>query len=184
MLSLRGRRAEASKNLDCFAALAVTKLNTPFHFISKESTMKIQKTLVALSLGCLLSFTAFADDKVPADAISFSKLLSSLHNAGYNVVLKVEFDDGVYKANVIDPQGRQIKVSIEPTSGEVIKPKSETNQLSMMDAVKKVENAGYHNFYKITSGHDKYEIKALDKDNKKVAIEVDTKTGKISKDMF
>lgn len=144
----------------------------------------IKKTLLALSLGCMLSFSAFADDKVPSDVMPFSKLLTSLHSAGYNVVLKVEFDDGVYKANVIDAQGRQIKVTIAPASGEVIKPKGDGNQLTMMEAVKKAEAAGFHDFSKVTCGHDKYEIKALDKDNKKVSIDVDTKSGKISKDMF
>ena len=148
--------------------------------------MKIQQTFAAIGLGCALALSgaAMADDTIPTDTLQFSKLLQNLQSSGYNVVLKVEFDDGMYKANVIDSQGKQIKVQIAPTSGEVTKPKNETTQLTMMDAVKKAEQAGYHNFYKITSGHDKYEIKAMNKENKKVSIEVDTKTGKISKDMF
>lgn len=130
---------------------------------------------------------AFADDdknKMPEDTVQMSKLIENLQTNGYNVILKVEFDDGQYRANVIDTQGKPLRLEIAPSTGEILKPKQEETVLSILDAAKKVEDAGYHNIYKISTHKDKVEIKAFDTENKKVTLDVNAKTGEISKELF
>jgi len=151
--------------------------------------MKLMNTLMAAGFAAAVMLAApatFATEKtnMPTDAVQMSKLLENLHAAGYNVILKVEFDNGQYRANVIDLQGKPIRLEIAPTTGEILKPKTEGTVLSILEAAKKAEEAGYHNIYKISASRDKVEIKAFNKDNKKVSLDINTKTGAISKELF
>lgn len=151
--------------------------------------MKLANTLKAAGFAAAFMITApvaFAAQQstVPNDALPMSKLLENLHQAGYNVILRVEFDNGQYRANVIDLQGKPLRVEIAPTTGEILKPKNEGVNLSLLEAAKKAEEAGYHGIYKITATQGKVEISAYNKDNKKVTFDINSKTGEISKEMF
>lgn len=150
--------------------------------------MKLVNTLMAAGFAAavMMAPTAFAAEPTTpsTDTVQMSKLLENLHAAGYNVILKVELDNGQYRANVIDLQGKPLRIEIAPTTGEILKPKAEGTVLSLFDAAKKAEEAGYHNIYKITATQGKVEIKAFNKDNKKVTFDINTKTGQISKETF
>ncbi len=54
------------------------------------------------------------------------------------------------------------------------------SQITLLDAVKKAEAEGYHDFYKVEFEKNKYEIKALDKSGKKIELKIDANTGTIS----
>ncbi|MCE7033041.1 PepSY domain-containing protein [Lysobacter sp. GX 14042] len=43
-----------------------------------------------------------------------------LDAAGYTRVRDVEFDDGLWEAEAVDPQGRKVELKLDPESGEVI----------------------------------------------------------------
>ena len=45
---------------------------------------------------------------------------AKLAAAGYTRVHDVEMDDGVWKADATDPQGRKVEVRLDPATGEVI----------------------------------------------------------------
>lgn len=150
--------------------------------------MKVQ-LLSSLILGATLAMSApivMADTTTIAStgAIPMSKILTNLQEKGYAIVLKIELEDGSYKAKVIDSKGKELKINITPQTGEIIRPKAQTARLTMAEAVKKAEEAGYKNIYKVSSSSNEYELKGFDKDNKKVSVNVDATTGKINKEWF
>lgn len=148
--------------------------------------MRFTKTLLTAGLTSAALFVAplamAEETTLPEDTVQMSKLIKNLQDAGYNVILKVEFDDGQYRANVIDLQGKPMRLEIAPTTGEITKPKQETTSFTILEAAKKVEDAGYNKIYKISTQKDKVEIKAFGKDNKKVTFDINTKTGEMKED--
>jgi hypothetical protein len=137
-------------------------------------------TASILTIFALNSSVTFATDAPPANSLPMSKILQNIQKEGYSVVKKIEYDDGKYEVKAIDNAGNDAKLEIAPTTGEIIKPKDEVApKLSIFDAVSKVETAGYKNIYKIETSKDKYEVKAYDKNNKKVSLDVDANSGAI-----
>lgn len=130
------------------------------------------------------SFAVAAEDRLPTNSVPMSKVLRNLQEQGYSVVLKVELDNGMYDAKVMDAKGKELKINVAPQTGEVIKPKAQTARLTMMEAVKKAEEAGYKGIYRVTTSQNEYEMKGYDKDSKKVSLNVDATTGKINKEWF
>lgn len=155
----------------------------------------IKQTLAAIA-GSFLIFatqTVFANDhERPANAVDISAVIQNVQAKGYQDIREVEFDDGVYKVKAVNANGKKVNIYIDPQKNEIlnvktshkVKKKNNTVKLSMLDAIKKVEAAGYHAVYEIDVEHHKYEIKALDKAGKKARLQVNGNTGKVSKKLF
>lgn len=131
-------------------------------------------TILVGSLMALASTAILADD-MPAKSIDMVNILTNLKDQGYVAVHEIKFDDNVYKAEVINSAGNEVKVKIDAQTGKMIEStsKEKENNMSMLDAVKKVEAAGYHNIYAVESEDDGFKMKAVDKDGKKVKINLD-----------
>jgi len=142
--------------------------------------------LISLLAGCALSLAApgVLANNLPANAVSMATVLQNLQAAGYVAIQEVKFDDGVYKAEVINPQGIEVKVSLDAQTGKVVEPASMPKMISISDAVKKVEAAGYTSISKVEADKGKYEVKALDKEGKKARLDVNAMNGEITKKMF
>lgn len=135
--------------------------------------------IAGVVLFCISGF-AFAGDLPPTDSISMSTVLKNLQTKGYIAIHEVEFDDGMFEAKVVDAKGQFFKVKVNPTSGEITTNKdSAPVKLSMLDAVKKAESAGYQRIAKIESHRDGYKLKAVDKNNKEVELKINAMTGAI-----
>lgn len=143
--------------------------------------------LSALCLGALLAFasplTMAADLKSqPGQMV---KVLKTLQTKGYSIVKNVKFDNekGDFKATVLNAEGKAIEVTVNPQSGQLIKPKEDTAGWTAAQIAKKVEEAGYKNIYEINTEMfgNEYHVKVLDTKNETVSIKVDFETGKITK---
>ena len=84
----------------------------------------------------LIAFPVFAQadwfkhDQPPTDAKPLSELIKIVEKAGYNNIVEVEFEDGVYEIETIDGEeygrvramrdenGKEIEIKIDPLSGE------------------------------------------------------------------
>ena len=132
----------------------------------------------------IFSSSVMAEKTVPNQTIQMSKVLETLREQGFHVVLKVELENNLFKAKVIDAKGKEVKIEISPESGKINLPKAQPTRLTMGEAVKKVEEAGYRNIFKVSSDSNEYQMKAYDKENKKVSLDVDAATGKINKEWF
>ena len=137
-----------------------------------------------LSSALIFSSSVMAEKTVPNQTIQMSKVLETLREQGFHVVLKVELENNLFKAKVIDAKGKEVKIEISPESGKINLPKAHPTRLTMGEAVKKVEEAGYRNIFKVSSDSNEYQMKAYDKENKKVSLDVDAATGKINKEWF
>lgn len=141
-------------------------------------------TLVALLGGCLLAFStqAVLADDIPTTSIQMSSILQNLQTKGYNNVKKIKFEDGEYEAKVINAQGREEKLHINPQTGAILNaPKAAQANITALEAAKKVEAAGYHNIYKLEAEDgNEYEVKAIDKNGKKAELKVNATTGEIT----
>lgn len=145
--------------------------------------MKMNKIVVTAIAG-LACFSAYATD-YPAKSLPMTTILSNLESQGYTAK-EIKFKDNLFKVEATDKQGKEVDIEVNPETGALNNKDKESAAmtLTMQDAVKKVEAAGYHTIYYIEADDDKYEVKALDKDGKKVSLDVNGKTGEISKDIF
>ncbi|WP_147277501.1 PepSY domain-containing protein [Aquicella lusitana] len=130
-------------------------------------------------------------DNLPATAVPLSAVITNLQTKGYNNIKEVKFEHGFYEAEAMNAQENEVKLEIDPKTNAITKTKigykmkSMANpKISMLDAIKKVGAAGYHDIYKIEFKKDKYEVKALDKNNKEVELRVNANTGEVSKEWF
>ncbi len=145
--------------------------------------MKKYLVMTVLASGLLFAVNSLADDQLPANAVSASTVLENLQKAGFTGVRKVKFENDVYEAVAINHEGRPVKVAVNPTDGQVSKEsKAMAAQLTILDAAKKVEKAGYTHISEIELEKNKFDVKALDKNGKKVDLEVDGQTGNIKED--
>ena len=120
----------------------------------------------------------------PAQPFQLSAIIQKLQGRGYFIFRKIELEDGAYSVEAINMQGDEEKLKINPQNGDIFEPKVNTTRITMLDAVRKVEATGYHNIYKVMSDGDVYDVKALNKDGKKVSLEVNAITSEISKNWF
>lgn len=145
---------------------------------------------VALSALCLGALLAFASPLTLAAELKSQpgqmfKVLKTLQSKGYIIVKNVKFDNekGDFKANVLNAEGKTIEITVNPQTGQMVKPKEDITGWTAVQIAKKVEEAGYKNIYEIDTemfGHE-YHVKVLDAKNETVSIKVDVETGKITK---
>lgn len=152
----------------------------------------MKKYLLALFSVCLtvlMMSVAFADKNMPADAVPLSTVLQNLQTKGYTDVRKVDFEKGAYEVKAIDQQGMNVEMKVDPKTGNITqtktkaksnKPAAPTGSLTALDVAKKVEQSRYHAISELESDSTKYEVKALDSNNKKVKLDVDKTSGQIT----
>jgi hypothetical protein len=149
---------------------------------------KIMKTITSYILSCLslmtLSLTmhtAIADPAPHTSGVSMQTILQNLEKAGYHAIQEVEYDDGVFEAKAINQNGAYAKIILDPNTGAILSPTQTSSQgISMLDAVKAVETAGYTRIHDIESKTHHYEIEAFNQSGHKVKLNVDASTGKLS----
>lgn len=123
--------------------------------------------------------SVYAED-IPKNLMPMTQVLQKLQSSGYNVVKKIEYNDDKYEATALNVVGEEVKLEVAPVTGEIMKPeRDKTPTVSIFDAAQKVETAGYKNIYYMNVDKDKYEVKAYNKEDKKVSLDVDAQTGAI-----
>ena len=123
-------------------------------------------------------------ESVPTPSMPMSSLLQTLQSKGYVAVRKIEFDDGIYKVIAINPQGEEMKLKVNPQTGEITKPENVKKVFTMTDIARKLESQGYTNIFRMESDGKSYDVKALDKNGKKFNLTVDAENGEVKKDWF
>lgn len=132
---------------------------------------------------------AASKEKVSQEAVAIQKgivvqmsaILQNLMANGYVVIRKINPEKGFLKADTINVQGQSVKVSINPQSGEITEPKLTKPLLSPLEAVKKVEAAGYHDISSVDFKGANFLVKGLDQAGKSAKVNVDASSGAITK---
>ncbi len=117
--------------------------------------------------------------------LAMSTVLNNLKINGYDMISKVELDKEVFNIQAITPQGKELSITMNAHSGEITNPKhNPIPQVSLVEAVKRVEGSGYHELSMIKYSGGKYIVKAFDEKDKKVKLKVDGETGDIKQAWF
>jgi hypothetical protein len=61
----------------------------------------------------------FSDELPPANAKPLSEIVRGVEEKGYKLITEAEFDDGVWKIEVHQPDGKEIHIKVDPVSGAV-----------------------------------------------------------------
>jgi hypothetical protein len=163
-------------------------LNTGYDKMSK-------RTFIFFMTGFFIIFNApsvLAEKVLPNVAVPISVVINQIEKKGYQDIRSVEFEDGIYKAEATNREGKEVKIYIDPLTNKIlsvkigwkIKRKINTVHFSVLDILKKVEEAGYQNIYEVELDGNQYEIKAFDRSGRKSKLKVDINTGKIQPRWF
>jgi hypothetical protein len=74
--------------------------------------------LIGLSMGTAYAGW-FSDERPPAGAKPLSEIIRALEDQGLGGVTEVEFDDGVWKIEVHQPDGKELDIRVDPLSGQI-----------------------------------------------------------------
>ena len=61
----------------------------------------------------------FSDESPPANAKPLSEIIKSVEDKGYKTITELEFDDGVWKVEVHQPDGKEVHIKVDPVSGAI-----------------------------------------------------------------
>lgn len=128
---------------------------------------------------------ALAAAKAKDNSGQMIQALEDLKSKGYLIIKEIKFDHktDLYTAKVVSGEGKNIKIRLNPKTGEMAKDENVVEGLPALEVAKKVTAAGYQNIYEIDTEFfgNNYEVKAW-KDGKTVELKVDAKTGEVVKD--
>ncbi|HLF66387.1 MAG TPA: PepSY domain-containing protein [Gammaproteobacteria bacterium] len=117
-------------------------------------------------------------------AVDMVTLISRLHDKGYNYIKEIEYgSNGMYRVKTVDSTGKKVELTLDPANLTIPVQEKSVKLLGTGEIAKAVMDAGYVKIVKIKYKGDGYEVKAYDKDDKAVRLEVSV-TGAISKDWF
>ncbi len=135
---------------------------------------------IALSVA-MLSSTAMADDIPPTTAVPISKIVANIYSQGYDGINKIKYDDGVYKAKVVNKDGQEQNLYIDPTTGTVpAAKKTKTKEINMTQAINAVPKDRCKTITEIEDSKGAYKVECLDANNQEVEVYIDAISGKVS----
>ncbi|AJI56646.1 peptidase propeptide and YPEB domain protein [Francisella philomiragia] len=143
----------------------------------------MRKVLIASKMILLMVISTsviYADDILSSTAVPISKVVANIYSQGYPSINKIEFDDGVYKAKVINGAGKEEYLYIDPNTGKVPLPKNGSKEINMSKAIAAIPNDRCKTITSVEDKSDVYEVECVDSSNKEVKIYVDAISGKIS----
>lgn len=144
---------------------------------------KILVSAAALGLGAALAVQAA--ETPTANILPPTYIVHQLVSQGYDV-REVEFDDGVYEAEVRNAEGRIVEVEIDPISGALLSPPpapatqpDPSVAIDASTAIETVAMAGYWDITELDWKNGAYRISARDDAGSKARFTVDARSGQI-----
>ena len=134
----------------------------------------MRKTLMTLTLALAgLSTAAFAASTGPAE------ITDTLRTAGYHEVRELEYDDGLWEAEVRRANGLWGEVAIDPATGEVFDAASTRPLIELPQVLASVERAGYTQVHDIDRDGALWDADALDAQGQRVELRISGYDGRI-----
>lgn len=136
--------------------------------------MKTPALILAITLSLAAAGNAAAQAVTgPAD------VTQRLSAAGYTEVRDVEFDDGLWEAEVRHADGRWHDVAIDGSTGEVLDDRSKTPLLTAAELLTRLEAAGYTDIRDTDLDDAVWEVDATNKAGQRVELRVNAHSGKV-----
>jgi hypothetical protein len=135
--------------------------------------MKTPTLLLALSLALAATVASAQPVAGPADVVE------RLKSAGYAEARDIEFDDGLWEAEVRHADGRWHDVALDANTGEVMDDRSQRALITAGDLVAGLEKAGYTEVRDLDLDDAVWEADARANDGSRVELRVNAHTGRV-----
>lgn len=119
-----------------------------------------------------------------AEPVGPQQVITLLQQAGYGEVRDLEYDDGLWEAEIRRPYGLWDEVSVDPATGEIFDLRGNRKVLSMRDLLAKLEGQGYRAFTDIDRDAGVWEVEATDPQGRRVDLKVSGYDGRILNSKF
>ena len=133
------------------------------------------KTPLILALGALLAGTASA----AAPAAGPNEATAALRAAGHAEVRELEFDDGLWEAEVRLANGRWADVAVDPVTGEVFDAMSPRRLIEIQEVIAAVERAGYTQVHDLDRDGALWDADAFGSDGQRYELRISGYDGRI-----
>lgn len=114
----------------------------------------------------------------PTDALTAPQVRAQLEAQGYTRINDVEFDDGMWKADATNANGKRMEVRLHPRTGQVYPEDGSTN-LGEADIRAALAAAGYTNVHDVEFDDGLWKAEADAPGGGEVELKMDPDTGEI-----
>ena len=128
-------------------------------------------TIVPLALFTAAAFAATIGG--PED------IRSKLQAAGYSEIKEIEFDSGLWEADVRRADGSWADIAIDPNSGEIFDSRDGRNVLDVRGITDVLERAGYSELSDLESDGALWEAEARDNKGQRVELRISGINGRV-----
>lgn len=129
---------------------------------------------LAIAVLCLVPFAAPA-----ADMRDVSEVLNTLSAAGYLEVRDVEYDDGLWEAEVRRADGRWGEVHVDPLSGEVLDEHAGPPVMDAAAVVAALAAKGFTAIQDLDRDGAVWDVEATDAQGQRVELRVSGRNGRV-----
>ena len=106
-------------------------------------------------------------------------IAATLQAAGYAEVREVEYDDGLWEAEVRRANGLWGEVAVDPANGEVFDAQSPRALIELPAVLAAIEQAGYRQVHDIDRDGALWDADAYDRDGQRVDLRISGYDGRI-----
>lgn len=106
-------------------------------------------------------------------------IAATLQAAGYAEVREVEYDDGLWEAEVRRANGLWGEVAVDPANGEVFDAQSPRALIELPAVLAAIEHAGYRQVHDIDRDGALWDADAYDRDGQRVELRISGYDGRI-----
>lgn len=128
----------------------------------------------------LIALAAFAAPALAQSAVpGTGDIVATLRDAGYAEVREIEFEDGVWEAEVRRANGLWGEVSVDAATGEVFDPLANRPLMALPEVLARVEAAGYHSVHDVDRDGALWDADAIDTQGQAVELRISGYDGRI-----
>lgn len=139
-------------------------------------TRTTKRTLIAAAL---VATTGAAGAYASAQQLGLQQAVQKLEAAGYALIDDVDFDDGVWEAEVVRKDGSHGDVAVDPATGEIFDGASNRPLLDAKAVLAKLAGAGYTQIHELEREGALWEAEAWDRNGKRLKVVVSGYDGRV-----
>lgn len=132
----------------------------------------------------------------PRAVLDIAQVHARLEGAGYRDIVEIERERDRYEVKALDAEGRRVELDVDAATAEVRRtevkggaraPRQDAPAgtaaapLSLAQVHERVVAAGYRSIEKIERERERVEVRALDAEGRRVALDVDPVTAQVRK---
>lgn len=129
--------------------------------------------------GLVLALSLATGAAVAQDAMTATQVRAALTDDGYTDIHDVEFEDGVWKADVTDATGNKIDVRLDPATGRIYPETAGASNLGEADIRAKLTAAGYSRIDDVEFDDGLWKAEADNAEGQRMDLKLDPQDGRI-----